>query len=233
MSRGIFSYNDVYSMHLNNLVRLILRMKLYASKILSHAEGILKEYTLQEKQKILLFESKLKLASIALEDSVNIMLALNHPMGFDLRFILASLKVSSEISYIASWVKKSVQGIERIEKANVLKKFQNELMQMINISFRQLKGIISILLQFDNKRKVAHEVIPILDEMLAMDNLVDGIYRNIMEDSISSIKSHTDNAILVFEIIGIAKNFEKVSDCITNIIATTKYVLTGKRIQYS
>lgn len=224
-------FSNNYSIQLKNLVRLILRMKLYASKILGYAEEMLKEYNPHEKQKIMEFQKKLKAAGIELEDSVTKIIALSQPVAFDLRFILSSLKISSEIRYIANWIRKSVKAIERIGQNEILTTSKGQLIEMVDISFTQLKGIISILLQFDSKQKAASEILVLLDEMLEKDSLVDNIYKKILEDGLAAIKNNQSDPITIFEIIGIAKNFEKVSDCINNIISTTRYVLTGKRIQ--
>lgn len=234
MSAGYFSGN--YSVQLKDLVRLIVRMKLYTSKILNHSEHLLKNYDVEERlkeEKLKIFEAekKLRSASIELEDSVNKIIALSQPLAFDLRFILSSLKISSELRYIANWVKKSVKAIERMATSSLLETSRNELIQMINISFNRLKGVITILLQFDNKKKSASEILPILDKMMNDDDIVDEIYRKILQNGLSSVKENQSDAIFVFEIIGIAKNLEKVSDGINNIISTTRYVLTGKRIQ--
>ena len=68
-----------------------------------------------------------------------------------------------------------------------------------------------------------------LEKMLKVDGEVDEIYDKILKEGIEAVKSKTKDPLIVFEIIGVAKNIEKISDCINNMIITTKYILTGQR----
>jgi phosphate uptake regulator len=229
--------SNSYSVQVVKLVKLILRIKWIVSRILDNAEIIIKNYNDPTKKEevdkcknlIVDYEEKLSSLSIKLEDSVTKIIALSHPVAFDLRFILASLKVSWELKYIAGWVKKSIRALERIS-GQIPENVQQELIQMGNISFRILKEVISVLLTFDSKKKVSLETLEMLDDMIGKDKIVDELYRKVLVSGIDLIRSAKQDPILTFEIIGIAKNFEKVADCVNNIIVTTRYVITGKRI---
>ena len=223
-------FANSYSIQIENLVRLLIRMKLNTSKILNNLEKVLENYEESYDIKIRELEQKNKTAIIELEDSVNKIIALSHPVAFDLRFLLSSIKISSEIHYISSWARKTVSAVQRISKENINQNTKKDLLEMLRISIFTLKDVISTLLNFDSKKKADNEILFKLDILLEKDNLVDEIYRKVLQHELSSIKENNINPLDVFEIIGMAKNFEKISDCINNMIITTRYVLTGKRV---
>lgn len=221
-----------YSTQIKILVRLLLRMKIDSSKILREAYSLFNgEKNLDAvKTKILYLEKKIKLTGIELEDSVNKIIALSHPVAFDLRFLLSSIKISAELSYIANWIKKSVQSFTRLESEKFFDEDKKDLLKMLELSIDTLKDVISTLLQFDSKKKADREILLKIEEMLKKDDIVDEIYENLLQHSLSSIKETKANPIKIFELMSIAKNLEKVLDCIHNMIITTRYVLTGQRI---
>jgi phosphate transport system protein len=221
--------SNSYSVQIENLVRILIRMKLYASKILNLASMCIENYDENLDIKIREADDKIKKASIELEDSVNKIIALSHPVAFDLRFLLSSIKLSSELIYVSSWTKKTISATQRMGSVNFPIEAKKDIIHMIQISFTTLKDVVSTLLSFDSKKKVDNEILFKLDILLEKDDIVDEIYRKILQDGLQSIKQNSSDAIIIFEIIGIAKNLEKVSDCIHNMIVTTRYVLTGKR----
>jgi phosphate transport system protein len=228
MLRGQY-FSNSYSVQITNLVRLILRMKLYTSKILREMGLILNSYSVETRAKIFEIIEKLRILSVELEDSVNKIIALSHPVAFDLRFLLSSIKISAELNYISNWAKKTIESIQKLEDQILLNENKKDLTKMLDISFETLKDVISTLLQFDSKKKADKEILTKIDRMLKADDAVDEIYEKILQDGIKAIKSKNADPIMVFEAIGIAKNLEKISDCIHNMIVTTKYILTGKR----
>jgi phosphate transport system protein len=228
MLKGQYFANS-YSAQIANLVRLIVKMKLYASKILRETVTILNEYDFEKKVRVFDVAEKLRLLNIELEDSVNRIIALTHPVAFDLRFLLSSLKLSSELGYIANWAKKTIGMIEGLENKSLVTENKKDLTRMLEISFETLKDVISTLLQFDSKKKADAEILYKIEGMLKADDVVDEIYTKILKDGIEAVKNKACDPILAFEAIWIAKNLEKISDCIHNMILTTRYVLTGKR----
>ncbi len=222
-------FGNSYSVQIARLVRIIVKMKLYTSKILKETISILNNYDFNSKVKVFEIAENLKNLTIELEDSVNRIIALSHPVAFDLRFLLSSLKLSAEINYIAHWSKKTIVAIEILETNTSAQGSKEGLTKMLGYSFTTLKDVISILLQFDSKKKVSTEILYKLEKMLKVDGEVDEIYDKILKEGIEAVKSKTKDPLIVFEIIGVAKNIEKISDCINNMIITTKYILTGQR----
>lgn len=223
-------FSNSYSGQIKDLVRLILRIKLYTSKVLRMTSSILNSYNKDQKDQI--FELSIKITSLIteLEDSVNKIIALSHPVAFDLRFLLFSIKLSSELYHITHWCKKTVSVLENFNKNNLtLETNKEDLNSMIQISFKTLKDVIEVLLQFDSKKRADAEILFKIEKMLEVDDDVDRIYEKILQDGLQSVHQKDVNPVMVFDAIGIAKNLEKISDCIHNMIITTKYILTGKR----
>lgn len=222
-------FSNNYDVQIKNLVRLILRMKVYVSKILQITSSILQNYDEEKRTKVFELAEKTKTNTLELEDSVNKIIALSHPVAFDLRFLLCSIKLCSELNYIANWCKKTVNTIKGFENKELVEINKKDLIEMLDISFNTLKDVISVLLQYDSKQKADAEILSKIDAMLKVDNAVDLIYEKILQDGLHIIRQRDVDPIVIFDAIGMAKNIEKISDCIHNMIVTTRYILTGKR----
>jgi phosphate transport system protein len=228
MSREQY-FSNSYSVQIQNLVRLMVKMKLYTSKILRLTSLLFLEPHLEQKTKILEISKQIKVLGIELEDSVNKIIALSNPLAFDLRFLLFSIKISSELNEIAHLCNKTVLIVEKFGNKTLLESKKTDLMKMMDISRDTLKDVISVLLQFDSKKKADEEILQKIQDMLEVDDVVDLIYDKILQDGLKSIKEGVADPIIIFDKIAIAKNLEKISDCIYNMIITTKYILTGSR----
>ena len=229
MSRAQY-YSNSYSEKIKELVRLLIKIKICTSKILKQTILIVEGKETQSKSKFSELETRLKILTFNIQESVTKIIALNQPLAFDLRFLLSAIQISLEFNSIANWTKKTINATERLKGKFYDQKTKDDLVTMLNISYETLTDAISTLLQFDAKKKADKEILKKIQEMLARDDKVDDIYRKILQYGLNSMKDKSSDAVEMFEVIGIAKNLEKVSDCIHDIIVTTRYVLTGERI---
>jgi len=153
-----------------------------------------------------------------IEKKVTTILALRQPMAVDLRYIISSLKVSSNLERIGDQAKNIIKKISLLEGYNFDTKVKEWLTQMINISKNMVQNAV---LAFNSHN------LDLAQQVLTQDDIIDQTYSNFF----SLINKENFNKTEVNQIIHtlfIAKSFERLADHSTNIAEITGFVITGE-----
>ncbi len=153
-----------------------------------------------------------------IEKKVTTILALRQPMAVDLRYIISSLKVSSNLERIGDQAKNIIKKISLLEGYNFDAKVKEWLTQMINISKNMVQNAV---LAFNSHN------LDLAQQVLTQDDIIDQTYSNFF----SLINKENFNKTEVNQIIHtlfIAKSFERLADHSTNIAEITGFVITGE-----
>lgn len=153
-----------------------------------------------------------------IEKKVTTILALRQPMAVDLRYIISSLKVSSNLERIGDQAKNIIKKISLLEGYNFDIKVKEWLTQMINISKNMVQNAV---LAFNSHN------LDLAQQVLTQDDIIDQTYSNFF----SLINKENFNKTEVNQIIHtlfIAKSFERLADHSTNIAEITGFVITGE-----
>lgn len=220
---------SAYEMQIDSLIRLLLRMKMYVTNLLSDAKIVIYNYSEDATTKSMLMQKKIQELNGQVDESVISILALRHPMAADLRFVISSLKIARELEYMGDWTKKSLKAISRLHNDAIPDAPKAAIIQMINVSIEVLDCTISVLLKTDVNKDEKESIATRISGIIDKDDIVDNIYKDVLLKALPEIKEGSDKSLISYELIGIAKNFEKVADCANNIALETKYVLTGSR----
>lgn len=153
-----------------------------------------------------------------IEKKVTSILALRQPMAIDLRYIISSLKVSSNLERIGDQAKNIIKKINDIGDVEFKSDVKETFSKMIEISKNMIKNSI---FAFNSQN------IQIADDVLLKDNEIDdlyvGLFNQINEQEFSRIQvTRIANTLLI------AKSFERLADHSTNIAEISKFVVTGE-----
>jgi phosphate transport system protein len=146
------------------------------------------------------------------------MLALRQPMAGDLRQIVASLKISSDLERIGDYA------------ANVAKR--SIVLNQFNLPFK-LGGLSHMARQVQENLKLTIDVIGDYDPGRAVqvwraDQAVDDIYNAIFRELITYMMEDPRNITPCTHLLFVAKNLERIGDHTTNIAETVHYAATGE-----
>ena len=145
------------------------------------------------------------------------MLALRQPMAGDLRQIVASLKISSDLERIGD------------HAANVAKR--SIVLNQFNLPFK-LGGLSHLARLVQENLKLTIDVIGDHDADRAVqvwraDQAVDDIYTAIFRELITYMMEDPRNITPCTHLLFVAKNLERIGDHTTNIAETVHYAATG------
>jgi phosphate transport system protein len=166
--------------------------------------------------KITAHDYKINSLDMLIEKKITSILALRQPMAVDLRYIVSSLKVSSNLERIGDQAKSITKKIAHLEAID--EEIKSAFLSMLNLSKEMVK---SAIFSFNNQD------VSNADDVLKKDDKIDQIYK----DLFVILEKDSFNREQVKNIINIlftAKSFERLADHSTNIAEITKYVVTGE-----
>ncbi len=173
------------------------------------------EETLEE---IIAHDYKINSLDFLIEKKVTAVLAMRQPMAVDLRYIVSSLKVSSNLERVGDQAKSIIKKLLRIKSDKFEKNVQESLIKMLELSKIMVHDAV---LAFNNHDATA------ADFVLQKDDEIDKIYSDLFE-IIEQDKFDREQVQNIINILFIAKSFERLADHSTNIAEITKYVVTGE-----
>jgi phosphate transport system protein len=146
------------------------------------------------------------------------LLALRQPMASDLRQIVSSLKISSDLERIGDYA------------ANVAKR--SIVLNQFNLPFK-LGGLSHMARLVQENLKLTIDVLGDSDPAKAIqvwraDQAVDDIYTAIFRELITYMMEDPRNITPCTHLLFVAKNLERIGDHTTNIAETVHYAATGE-----
>ncbi len=148
------------------------------------------------------------------------LLALRQPMAGDLRHIVASLKITSELERIGDY------AANVAKRTIVLAQFSlpyplSGLGHMARLVQEHLKTIIDAIGESDTDKAI---------EVWRSDQIVDDMYNAIFRELITYMMEDPRNITPCTHLLFIAKNLERIGDHATNIAETIYYAVEGEVI---
>jgi phosphate transport system protein len=145
------------------------------------------------------------------------LLALRQPMARDLREIVSSLKISSDLERICDYAANiAKRSIALSQSPTVRPAFA--IPRMAKLAQRQIKDVLDAYVHHDAEKARA---VWLADEEL--DELYTGLFRELLTYMMEDPRSITAGTHLLF----MAKNIERIGDHATNIAETVYYLIHG------
>ena len=155
------------------------------------------------------------------EDCLKI-LALHQPVAIDLRFIVAVLKINSDLERIGDLaVNLAERSLYLAGQAGVV--FPEELVDMAATALMMLKNSLDALINHDIN--LAHKV-------CEDDDLVDEINSKMYLKVQEAILKDTSKIDIMISLLSVSRHIERIADHTTNIAEDIIYMIEGKIIRH-
>lgn len=143
------------------------------------------------------------------------------PVAGDLRLISSILKIITDLERIGD----QAEDIAEISLLLIDEKLIKELTHIPQMGTAVIKMLNDSIDAFVNKNKeVAYEVI-------AFDDVVDGLFDIVKDELISYVNQDIDNGEQAINLIMIAKYLERIGDHAQNIAEWVLFAITGKHVE--
>lgn len=159
---------------------------------------------------------------IIVEEECLKILALYQPVAQDLRFVVAVLKMNSDLERIgdlASNMARRAKYLSKKEKIDIISEFSQTADKVQIMVKKSLDALVN------TDEKLAREVI-------ASDEEIDKLTKHLLKKTISAIEKNPDKVKEYFSIRSISKNLERIADQATNIAEDVVYLCTGEIIRH-
>lgn len=169
-------------------------------------------------EKIEAHDYKINALDHLVERKVTAMLAMRQPMAVDLRYIISSLKVSSNLERSGDQSKSVIKKIALIGEEKFEDDVEKSLISMIELSKEM---VVKAVKSFNDQDAEMAETV------LKQDDEIDQIYSDlfrIMEHE----NFNKEQVKKITNTLFIAKSFERLADHSTNIAEIAQFVVTGE-----
>lgn len=207
---------------LENIKKDLIFLANEAEHSIRQAMRALEKRDFQLAQQVIDQDEEIDRKEVAIEDQILALLALQQPVAIDLRFIVAGLKMNSDLERIGDHAVNIAQTvIEWGEKPYV--QSLDELFHMSELSCKMLHDSVSAFIHQDSDlaRKVC-----------AQDPAVDDLYRKIVLETIEVLRKNPEQMEQGFATVRIARNLERVADLSTNIGEDVVFMKEAKIIRH-
>ena len=169
-------------------------------------------------ERLLALEDQINRKHIHIDDEVFKYIALQKPAATDLRLALASMKINSELERIG-------------DQSLIIKRYSQHIKKTVS-RLDNIEKIVSSMFE-QSLESFARNKVEMAMDILHRDGQVNEINRDIVQDTLETIKNHQLDPREGFAIIRVAKNFERIGDLSTNISEAVIFVVSGQDIRHN
>ncbi len=149
-----------------------------------------------------------------IDSEITAFIALRQPKGYDLRFIISIVKVSSNLERVGDYAKKA---IKQIIKSSVLPSRSDLLLKMTKIARTMIIDAVDSVVNNDIEKA---------QEVLSSDDKIDDLYKEIFAEFKN--KTLNEDSRELINIVFITKAIERLADHAVNIASAVDYIVTGE-----
>ena len=158
-----------------------------------------------------------------IDGQCNRMLALQQPMAIDLRFLVATMKIATDLERMGDSAVNVAQAVEILNDQAPLKPY---------IDLPRLAQIVQEMVRDSLDSFVRRDASAALD-VCRRDDEVDGLYKQLFRELVTYMAEDSRNITRALHLLLIARNFERIADHATNIGEDVIFFVEGRDIRHS
>jgi len=159
---------------------------------------------------------------VDLEEDCLKALALYQPVAHDLRFLIAILKINSDLERIGDLAVNIAERVPAISRMKT-KAMPFDFETICEITQDMLKKSLDALVRFDTR---------LAFEVLATDSKVDEINRKIYQTVEDEVQKNPQDINYFIHLMGVYRQLERIADHATNIAEDVVYLTKGEIIRH-
>lgn len=167
-------------------------------------------------------DNEVDMIEVDIEEECLKVLALYQPVAFDLRFVVAVLKMNNDLERIGDLALNIAErAVSLCERR--LPPVETRLSEMGELAVDMVKRSIDAFINND---------IGLARQVLAIDRQVDALHRDHFEVIKESIIKYPDNALDFIQLLSVSRYLERVGDQATNIAEDIIYLVEGEIVRH-
>jgi len=211
-----------FHQELDELKHRILAMAGMAEQAIDLAVQAYTQRDLALCQRAMANESAINRAQCEVDEFAIDLLAMQQPMAVDLRFILAVIKINADLERVGDQAVNIVQWV-----MNMIELPASELPVDIPAMAARVRTMV-----WDALRAFIEGDTELAKHVLAADDEVDRINREVFATLSDFVRTHPDSAVQALDVISISRNLERVADHATNIAEDVIFWIRGADVRH-
>ncbi len=214
-----------FEQDLDNLSGLVLEMGGVVEKLLRQAIEALRNGDAQLAKTIVVSDRLVNLLEMKADSKCTRILALHQPMARDLRAVITTLKLISDLERVGDEIKKIGKQIPCIPKGIVYVPIVKKIGTFADKVHAMLHDALNALARYEDIHELLHD----------RDHAIDKECRQIIESvlvEVSADPGDVEHLEKILSIIWILRSLERIGDHTKNIGEYTSYMIEGKDIRH-
>lgn len=156
-----------------------------------------------------------------IEEQAVLMIARRQPMAFDLRQIMAALRIANDLERIGDLGKNIAKRAVAVVSEQQPKQLMLGLKHMGELALGQVKEVLDAFIERDAERAL---------KVWYKDEEIDAMYNSLFRELLTYMMEDPRNITFCIHLMFCAKNIERMGDHATNIAETVHYMIEGRPI---
>lgn len=168
-------------------------------------------------------DQQIDISEVELEEECLHTLALYQPVAFDLRYVIATLKINNDLERIADLAVNIAEQAIRISGEAQMQELPFDLRDMGQRVLRMLRHSLDALVNIDPE---------LADHVRGDDDSVDAIHREMYLNVEHAIRTNPAAAEQQIHMLGVSRNLERIADHAVNIAEDVIYMARGDILRH-
>lgn len=207
---------------LEDLRRNLILMGGEVERQIQRAIEALTEVDAEKARAVIADDAAIDRMEVTIEEQAISLLALQQPVAVDLRFLVAALKINSDLERIGDHAVNIAEGAGRLAANKPLRPFV-DLQYMADVAMSMLKDSLDAFVNRDAAS--ARNVIK-------RDDILDEKNVSLIRELLTYMAEHHGLITYCLELISISKNLERVGDLATNICEDTIFIAEARWVKH-
>ncbi len=213
-----------FDIEMNDLKKKLVDMAALVQEMIKFSVDEIVKRDLNLSKEVFNRERETNLTEIIIDDTCLKLIALNQPVGTDLRFITSAMRINSDLERMGD------EAVNICEIGEDLLKYP-DLKPLIDIP--KMANAVTVMVK-DSIEAFNLSDAELADTVLSKDDEVDDLKKIIIKDLLEFMTNTSDQTTLIraIDLMFIAKSLERLGDHATNIAEDVIFMVHGKDIRH-
>ncbi len=207
-----------------NLRRNILNMGASVEERVTEALDALFNHDLAEAQTVRVGDDEIDAMDLDIERECLRLLSLTQPVATDLRFILAVMRINTDLERIADMAKSIAKRVIAMEQLPGTFEPPATLREMAKLSRRMLDQSLAALANNDGS---------LCTNIRKSDDQVDDLLKEMFAWAQETIQDDVEVTAMAINMLSVARKLERIADMATNIAEDVIFIIDGAVVRHT
>jgi phosphate transport system protein len=211
-----------FSEQLEDLRRNLILMGGEVERQIQRAIEALTDVDEEKAAAVIAADAEINRMELVIEEQAVQLLALQQPVAVDLRFLIAALKINSDLERIGDHAVNIAEGAQRLAGQKPFKPFI-DIPYMAEVAMSMLKQSLDAFVNRDAE---------LAKKVIKKDDILDDKNVSIIRELLTYMAEYPTLITYCLELISISKNLERVGDLAANICEDTIFMAEARWVKH-